>query len=183
MITIPEYLWSRMLAEFARELRTVEQVCYFDGFRVGGDGVAVAVVFPNAKLLAGRFEVSPDSMSQAGKHFRQLGMVRLAQVHTHPESWVGHSHWDDERAYSQLPGAMSIVLPHHARQVPALADAGIHLRAPTGWQQLSRQELDAHVRLVPSILDFRLQEEKHAGTNLKQARKRPWWSILAFWRH
>jgi hypothetical protein len=100
-------------------------VCYFDGIRLGDDGVVLTLTIPNAKLFPDHFEVSPDAMSQAGKHLRRFQMKRLLQVHTHPSDWVGHSAWDDAKAYSQMAGALSVVLPSHARARPKLEQSGV----------------------------------------------------------
>ena len=127
MITIPECFWSRMLDEFSKDTRQVEQVCYFDGVVVDTSGVVTTLTFPRADNHAGRFNVSAEAMSEAGKHLRQYRLRRLAQVHTHPTEWTGHSPWDDELAYSQMPGAISIVLPQFGRSRPSLQDAGCHL--------------------------------------------------------
>ena len=50
-------------------------------------------------------------------------MRRLAQIHTHPFGWVGHSDYDDEKAFSQREGAISIVVPHFAAVRPAHPNA------------------------------------------------------------
>src|SRR5438105_998999 len=109
MITIPDCMWELLLDEFAVEARQVEQVGYFDGVPFDVGGVVTTVTIPDADLRPRFFDVSPSAMSQAGKHFRAFRLVRLAQVHTHPEAWTGHSPHDDQRAYSQLEGALSIV--------------------------------------------------------------------------
>jgi hypothetical protein len=179
MITIPESLWDAMLAEFSKESRRVEQVCYFDGVLINADGVVTTVTIPNASLEGGRFRVEPAAMSEAGKHFRKFRLRRLAQVHTHPTDWVDHSRWDDEWAYSQLPGAISIVLPHFGRTGPRLGQVGVHLRTDEGWRRLLPDEVPSYVRLVPGLLDFRRTDEP---AHIEPARGRSWWSALAFWR-
>lgn len=183
MITIPGCFWEQMLDEFARRSRAVEQVCYFDGIRCGEDGVVVALTLPDARLFPDHFEVSSDAMSQAGKHLRQFRLRRLAQVHTHPTSWVGHSPWDDAKAYSQMDGAVSLVLPNHARTRPRLSEAGVHVRTASGWEQLTVQNAAGVVRVTPSHLDFRIDlESLNERPRLQPPRKRSWWSVLAFWR-
>jgi hypothetical protein len=186
VITIPECLWSKMLDEFATEPRQVEQICYFDGVPTEADGcagVATTLTIPQARLEAGLFQVEPEAMSQAGKHLRALRLRRFAQVHTHPTDWTGHSPWDDEWAYSKLPGAISIVLPHFARSRPILADAGVHLSTRFGWQQLAPDEVVRHVRVVPSMMDFRPQHRsEHEQPRIEPPRRRSRWAALAFWR-
>jgi hypothetical protein len=179
LITIPESLWEDMQSQFCKEMRLVEQVCYLDGVLTGDIGVVTTITIPCAKLEAGRFHVLPDAMSAAGKHLRSFRLRRLAQVHTHPSDWTGHSAWDDEWAYSQVPGAISIVLPNFGRERPGLNLAGVHLRTEEGWRQLSPEELPQYVRLVPGILDFRIP---HETARIEPARRRSWWSALAFWK-
>jgi hypothetical protein len=187
MITIPENLWSEMLTRFAKETRRVEQVCYFDGVVVEGKtpiAVATTLTIPNAILHCGYFEVPAEAMSQAGKHMRALRLRRLAQVHTHPTEWTGHSPTDDARAYSQMNGAISIVLPDFGRGNPTLGDAGIHLRETQGWRQLDHDEASRQIRLVPSLFDFRSQpRRKYGRLSIKSPRRYGWRDIIAFWKH
>lgn len=179
MITIPDTIWAGMLAEFAKERRRVEQVCYLDGALLGEDGIVTMMVFPDAELESGRFHVHPGSMHEAGKHLRLLRLRRLAQVHTHPCDWTGHSQWDNDWAYSQLPGAISIVLPHFGRRQLDLEQAGVHVRTPAGWQQLPQEQMLSWLRIVPAVLDFR---RTHESQRVEPPRKRSWWSAFAFWK-
>ena len=78
---------------------------------------------PDAVTTPYNFQVTPDAMAQAGEHFTPLGLVRLAQVHTHGNACTRHSPTDDQRAYSQRDGALSLVLPHHAAGALRLAVA------------------------------------------------------------
>lgn len=155
MILIPESSWASLLDEFARVGRAVERVAYLDGIRQGSIGVVTSITIPEADLHPGHYDVSAEAMSQAGQHFRQYGLERLAQVHTHRGDWCNHSPRDDERAYSLRDGSVSIVLPHHALNRPGPADGVVHVRRAGQWQALSVDEASAFVRLVPSLLDFR----------------------------
>ena len=199
-----------MLDELAREATEVERVAYLDGVLYASEGVkeigvVTTLTIPDAYLSPGRFEVCAEAMSQAGKHLRADRLVRLVQVHTHPGEWVGHSRWDDAHAFSQLPGALSVVLPCHAHSRPGLEEAGVHLRTERGWLQLTEDEIDRYLRVIPAFRDFRSYElldtaqgqmgivpiqedrdgeeevERH-GTDLKPARKRPWWAFITFWK-
>lgn len=190
MITISETIWTRMLHEFEGEPREVEQVAYIDGIVIEDAertiAVATTLTIPDAVLEPGRFHVFPEAMSQAGKHFRRYRMQRLAQVHTHPSAWVGHSTWDDGRAYSQAVGAISIVLPDYARNKPTLEQAGVHLRTGNGWRQLSKEEIAKRLRVVPGYLDFRQHEQKpiiNEQTSILPPRGKRWWRAIAFWRN
>ena len=183
MITISADVWQQMLGEFSKERRRVEQVCYLDGFLTEHVGVVTTLTIPLARLEPGRFEVSAEAMSQAGKHLRAHKLRRLAQVHTHPGEWVGHSEWDDEKAYSKKAGSISIVLPHYARNQPGLEDAGIHLHTGETWRQLDAHEAAQMVRIVPGFLDFRPPiKEPREQEHIQSTPERSWWGFVRFWR-
>jgi len=135
-------------------------VAYLDGVRFRDSdgilqGVATTVTVPDTVTTPRNYTVSATAMSQAGEHFTVLGLVRLAQVHTHGQARVGHSPVDDGRAYSQRDGALSLVLPYHAVCRPSLRQAGVHLREPDGWRRITVDEIDGVVRLVPGLIDHR----------------------------
>jgi hypothetical protein len=156
MIVVPDAIWKRMLDVFVRNRGDYEQVAYLDGYTCSEVlGVATTLTFPLARSQALHFVVTADAMSAAGKHLRAHRMRRLAQVHTHPAEWTGHSPFDDERAYSQRPGAVSIVLPHYARRRPSPSEAGIHVRAEQGWIELDAAAAQAFIRVVPSEINLR----------------------------
>jgi hypothetical protein len=159
MIVIPSWAWRTVVKRFTSAAGMLERVAFLDGVAFGptarDGGVVTTVTLPEAKLDRGHYRVASAAMSDAGKHLREHRLVRIAQVHCHPGRGVGHSRVDDEQAYSQASGAISIVLPTWARTHPGLGDAGIHLREMTGWRELRHDELDTQVCIVPSELDFR----------------------------
>lgn len=155
MIVLSQLIWETLLDEFRWPRGAVERVAYVDGVLCGDFQIAATLTFPNAQMHPTYFTVSGDAMSEAGKHFRRFGMERLAQVHTHPGHGVKHSPFDDENAYSQSDGSVSIVIPEHARHRPDLMDCGIHIREPRGWRYLSTAEIERAIRIIPGCLDFR----------------------------
>lgn len=155
MLLIPEYLWSTLLDTFAESRRNVERVAYLDGVRRGDTAVVTTLTIPNARLSAFNYFVSADAAREAGTILRPHGLVRLAQVHTHPNNVVGHSLFDDEHAYAQTAGAISIVLPRHARSRPSPVGLGVHIRELAGWRQVSIEEALGIVQVLPTVFDFR----------------------------
>jgi hypothetical protein len=162
-IRIPEAVWTALLDAFAKNEPGVERVCYLDGLRVDETGypgaapeaevrVATTVVVPDAILRPRNYLVPADAVSAAGRHLRTERMIRVAQVHSHGNDWVEHSQTDDDRAYSQRPGAVSIVVPFHSATRPDPAACGVHVRTATGWQRV-RPELV--IKLIPSVIDHR----------------------------
>jgi hypothetical protein len=155
MIVLPGAVWGRLLDELARHVEGVELVAYLDGVREGDLGVVTTLVLPDAELAPGYFTVPTAAMSQAGQHFRQHGLARLLQIHTHGGAGCAHSWRDDEMAYSQQPGALSLVLPFHARRRPGPFDGLLHVREISGWRPLDDDEARSLLRVVPAHLDFR----------------------------
>lgn len=163
MITIPDWIWLTMLDEFSRISGDVERVAFLDGVHLGSGGVVTTLTIPDAELRPRYYNIPAEAMSQAGKHFRAYDLVRLAQVHTHPDDWTDHSPIDDRRAYSQRTGAISIVLPFHGSTQPGLSDGvGVLVREEDGWRKLESEEISERVRIVPAMLDFRkISKESH----------------------
>ena len=170
MLTIPEPVWDTLLAAFAAAPPGHERIAYLDGIRFRGldgiaHGIATTVTVPDAVVTPFNFQVSADAMAQAGEHFTPLGLVRLAQVHTHGNACTRHSETDNQRAYSQRDGALSLVLPRHAACAPRPAQAGVHVRE-AGWRRVHPDEVSRLVRLVPGLIDHRsrIWHESPTGT-------------------
>ena len=154
MVRISDASWEQLLDALNALPRGVERVAYLDGFGTFGDGVVTTITIPKAELHAGWFDISAEAMSEAGAHLRQMGMTRLAQVHTHGGSGCSHSDRDNAMAYSQRTGALSIVLPHHATRRPKLRDGAVHVRLDAGWKQLGGYELPNWIEIVPISYNF-----------------------------
>lgn len=160
MLSIPRHIWDEMLEAFASTPQGLERVAYIDGYRFRDEkgvtrSIATTLTIPDAELRPYNYNVRSEAMSQAGAHLFAYEMVRLAQIHTHGNENTNHSPTDDARAYSQLDGAFSFVLPHHATYRPDLSEAAVHIRQPEGWVRLSSQLAAQLVRIVPSRLDHR----------------------------
>lgn len=162
-IRVPDALWQSVLDLFAQHDPSVERVAYLDGFRVDETGypdtspddrvyVAVTVVVPDAILRPWNYAVPANAVSAAGHHLRTGRMTRVAQVHSHGDDFVDHSPTDDERAYSQRTGAVSVVVPFHGRTRSSLAECGVHVRAESGWRRVRPESV---IRIIPSVLDLR----------------------------
>jgi hypothetical protein len=155
VIVISEILWERLLDLLLEPHGNIERVGFIDGIVVGDVMVATTVVVPDATLAGGYYDVSAEQMSDAGKHLRRYRLQRLAQAHTHERSWTGHSERDDRLAYSHDDGAVSIVVPFHARERTPISDCGVHVCRSGSWHELSHSDTSLLLRLVPATLNFR----------------------------
>jgi hypothetical protein len=155
VIVVSELLWGRLIDLLLEPPGRVERVGFIDGVVSDQIAVATTVVVPDATLDARYYDVSATQMSEAGKHLRRYRLQRIAQAHTHGGAWVGHSPRDDELAYSHEDGAVSIVVPYHARHRPTILECGIHVYGDHKWEDLNPEEIEALIRVVPSSLNFR----------------------------
>ncbi len=161
MILIPELLWSALFETWGRVQVPIEQVAFLDGIVRNSNSVVTTLTFPDAECGRQNYAISSQAMSQAGQHLFQLALVRLAQVHTHPGRMIDHSPWDDDQAYSQHPGAVSIVVPEYGRRPIALEHTGVHVRTPSAWSRVPTAQVPHVIGLLPSILDFRSMHERY----------------------
>lgn len=154
---IPADLWRAAAKSLHDRPHDRERVVFLDGPRPHpvGPAVATTAVFPETATAWGNYRIDADAMSRAGKHLRSLGLLRLAQMHSHPSAWTGHSDYDDAYSFSRRDGAVSIVVPHYGACAPGLHDCGVHVCRDGRWVELAIGEIDTHVCVIPSTLDFR----------------------------
>jgi hypothetical protein len=156
-LVIPEDRWAELLVRFAQQKPGDERIGYLDGFMADDAAVVTTVTIPRAECTPGYYTVEAEQRSEAGAHLRRLGMRRLAQVHTHGGADTTASCRDEQLAYSQRAGAVSIILPFHAAERPSPTSGSVNLRTENGWKRLTASEAEGLVFVVPSTLDFRRQ--------------------------
>lgn len=193
MLTITDATWQQLLTLLATSPAGVERVAYLDGIKIpagGGTfhGVVTTVTVPQAQQYADHFAVSAEEMSRAGQHLRAHGLVRLAQIHTHPGSDTRHSPYDDKHAYSRKAGAISIVLPWHAHGDPLPTGGSAHVHDGERWHRLSPDDATAFIRLVPATVDTRLPSPliaptHEARTSRSGGGRRRWGWSPTLWAH
>jgi hypothetical protein len=86
-----------------------------------------------------------------GRWLRQQDIAALMQVHTHPDTWVGHSSTDDDFSIASSEGFMSIVWPNFAAlPVTDAAQLGVHRLEGGSWRQLSAAQATDLIRVEES---------------------------------
>lgn len=117
--------------------RKLESCCFWYGRKLSDNRRRVeAVVIPSQQNSWGDYLISSDAMARVSELTRPLGLINLAQVHTHPGKGVDHSAYDDEMANSRK--ALSIVLPLYGR--PGFCwpmDVGVHEFQQECWYRLT----------------------------------------------
>jgi len=128
-----------------RQYQRQEAACFWYGLRDGTDnGFVKAVIAPFQLNRRGNYRIPSASISAVSSATRPAGWVCLAQVHSHPGSFVEHSSYDDENASSQR--ILSVVIPNYGLwSVPWPAGIGVHECQNEYWHQLS--DFDAAQRI------------------------------------
>jgi hypothetical protein len=147
----------------------VETACYWFGIEADTCQVATTLVLPRLYQTAGNYSIDITSSRRLANEMVFLGLVNLAQVHTHPPHCsVRHSRYDDQHAYSTRNGSLSLVWPDYGCSASqSLTGVGVHERRSGRWIQLTEAQIAERIHLVESVADYRWDivsggiEERH----------------------
>lgn len=159
VLEVPSRVLSRtveLLGAYAP--RRLEACCFWYGVEGATIDRVTCVALPRQENGWGWYDVDAAAMAELSRATRSRRWVNVAQLHTHPSSWVEHSPFDDEKANSRR--AVSIVLPNYGVWRGAWPiGVGIH-EYQAGWHTLS--DVDAAARIVliesdetPNVVDLR----------------------------
>lgn len=123
--------------------------------RNSDEKVVTTLINPYQRVSAGFFEIPHGGTRAMGAALASAALMNFAQVHTHPSSWVDHSGWDDDHAYSSANGALSIVWPHYGASLPRFDDWGVHERLNGAWARINGFTAARRVRVVPDVITLR----------------------------
>lgn len=119
--------------------------------------IVTTVVVPQQRVSPGRYELPTVAVREMGKALRRHNLVNVAQLHSHPSDWVDHSRWDDAHAFSLRNGALSIIWPGYASEIPSLRTWGVHECWNHNWRRLEPQEVTWRITVVPLVVDLRIE--------------------------
>jgi hypothetical protein len=146
-----------MVLEQSRDRRTAhEGVAYWAGQRVAGGVVLTTCIAPAATTTRGSFETSARANAEVIAYLGSAKLELIAQVHSHPGDFVGHSDGDDRRALMPYEGYLSVVVPHYGREgMRPLTKCGVHIFERSKFRRLSEDEIDSRFRVSDGFVDFR----------------------------
>lgn len=116
-----------------------ESACVWGGRRDGDGWHAERVIFFAEGADAGSHyhRTSTAATAEAFRELRSAGLRIVADIHTHPEKWVGLSAIDQEHPVEYRGGLLALVLPDFAAGSPDLGHVGAHLYEGDGrWREL-----------------------------------------------
>lgn len=85
---------------------------------------------------------------------RDVGLVYVAQVHSHPPGVVGHSYGDDLWAFMKHEGLVSIVIQNYGK-TKAWPLVSVQVFHEGEFLRLTAQQIKEQFALIPASIDLR----------------------------
>lgn len=172
---VPRWVLDRSWQMLRQDgLKGVESTVLWGGRRFGSEAVVMAVVYPcgpDVALEPGYVHVGADTTAEMGRWLRAQSLTALAQVHTHPGGWTGHSPTDSDFSIASSEGFLSLVWPHYAaRPVATTSELGIHQLLGGRWEMLGPADAAERVQIVESEAMLWVPREAPAPSLAKGAR-------------
>jgi hypothetical protein len=144
---------ERILREYGRKKPPHEGLVYWGGRREG-DRITVSILIaPKTSSDYGRVSTSPRSNFDVVRLLNKYNGVQVAQVHSHPGTWVDHSPGDDDWAAFKVNGLLSIVVPRYCSTgMTPMSICGIH-----------RYMYGEFIKLSPDYIKSRFRIENSEG--------------------
>ena len=125
-------------------VRNCECVTLWLGRRIG-EFTQVEMVFqPTQTAREDMFHIPPDAMAALYAKLREYRLMVAAQIHSHPNA-AFHSKADDRWAIVRHEGALSVVVPHFAREITVerfLEDAMVYqFSTKARWTEVPAAEV------------------------------------------
>jgi len=122
-----------------------EGLVFWAGIEAGDSSKFVTTcVYPRVRWASGA-SVSSDVIAGAEvvREVRRKGLEIIAEIHSHPGHWVGHSIIDDENPFVLANGNISVVVPCLGDEgMEPLWKCGVYLyNMKDGWRRLRKGEI------------------------------------------
>lgn len=144
---VPSRLWSATWEGLrVRGGGRRESACVWAGTRDGGVEHAREVIFlddlPGTVGRQRQHRTSRAAVSALLQRARDLGLVIVGDVHTHPSDWVGLSEIDQAHPIEYRVGLVALVLPDFAMGAHDIRMVGVHEYAGEGrWRTFEGDEV------------------------------------------
>jgi hypothetical protein len=126
-----------------------EMIVFWAGIREADKSTVRLVIVPNAKTNSGSVVVSQEANFHFVKTLSSRALVQIAQIHTHPTSWAGHSPGDSEYAAFKVKGLLSIVVPSYCiKGMLPLEKCGVHRFDGKKFIRLPIKYIRAHFHVL-----------------------------------
>ena len=129
-----------------------EGIVYWAGSMERGIFHILAVIAPKTISNSGKVLIPPRGNFDFVRILNKNRLIHIAQVHSHPTAWVGHSPGDDSWAAFKKEGLLSIVVPSYGlKGFGGLENCGCHRFQNNSFTCLSRDYVLNHFQIVKNI--------------------------------
>lgn len=154
LVLIPHEVAKRTL-QLLTGRGELETVVYWFGAISSTTKLVGTVVRPKQCRRPRAFSVDATANADVAVLACDLGLNLIAQVHTHPGSWVGHSAGDDDGAPFPTAGFYSLVVPNYGREgILPLTRCGVFQYGATGFTEVQPNEVQNRFRIIPHEFDL-----------------------------
>lgn len=154
LLEIPRQLYDSLIDDLAKSGRGVKES---GAFLLGGlDGrrrhVSSYLMYDKvAPLSSNKFAYvafTAEEMARAWEHCYEVGLLVVADVHTHP---FGPAQSPSDRAHPivSVAGHVALIVPNFAQGAPQPRELGVHLFCGSGrWESVFREKAAEFVQLI-----------------------------------
>jgi proteasome lid subunit RPN8/RPN11 len=137
-----------VLLDYANLESPHEGLVYWGGRRLGNIVEVQAMIAPATTSHSGRVSTNNRANVDLVRTLTDNSQVYIAQVHSHPGSWVDHSDGDTEWAAFKFEGLLSIVVPIYCtRGMLPLTKCGVHRYQRETFIRLSNTYIVSHFQI------------------------------------
>lgn len=148
---------ARYLTQFRGVSGPHEGILYWAGLSLKDQWTITTIILPKARTTSGSFKTSSLANAEMISFLAEHGLELLAQVHSHPGTFVDHSPGDITGALMPYENFLSIVVPNYARQgLRPLAVLGIHRYEEGEFRRLVGSDVSTTFKILPSCGDLRI---------------------------
>lgn len=142
-------LTEKVLVKYGTGKNRSEGLLYWAGTMNGNTLSVESVIYPKLEASTYSCEVSPESNLKVVEVLAENDQVQIAQVHSHPFHWVGHSFTDDEKAAFKVEGLLSLVVPNFGKQgMMPLTVCGVHRFSKYKFVRLDNLYVQDHFKII-----------------------------------
>lgn len=132
-----------------------EGLVFWAGLQHGELTTFTTVVVPEADHSAQGIFVQEPAYGRAVAEAKRVGVVILAQVHSHPGADARHSDGDDNLIIMPFEGMLSVVVPNYGVGWQRLTEAKVHQFRSRRWNLCSEASVRRGITVAPSVVDTR----------------------------
>jgi len=138
-----------------------ESIVYWGGIKLADRIEVRSLHVPRAETDKYRVVTNHHQNSRFVSDLSRLGLTQIAQVHSHPTDWVGHSYGDSAWAAFRTTGLLSIVVPEYCRNgMLPLTRCGVHRFEDRDFIRLPKRYITQYIEVVGSN-DFIMEDHRN----------------------